>query len=85
MLFVQVVCRHHTQHGVTQKLQPFIAAHARAAVLVGIRAMLQSVFQQGAVFEPIAQLFLQCEHKKLLSTAEKGNPTGLCGVSFFNR
>ena len=58
----QVVRRHHTQHGVSQKLQPLIALAPSRLVLVGVGAVGQSVFQQGPLVEAVTQLFFQGFH-----------------------
>ena len=50
----QIVRRHQAQHGVAQKLQPFIAADTAEAMLVGIGAVIQRGAQQLPVMKCIA-------------------------------
>ena len=59
---VEIFCRDKAQHGISQKLQPFIAGNCRVPALIGIRAVTQGIFQQSAVTERIIQLLFQCNH-----------------------
>ena len=63
VLGVQVLRRHEAQHRIAQKLQTFVAGDAPGAVLVGVGAVVQGVFQQRGAAEGIAQLCLQCLHR----------------------
>ena len=51
--------RDEAEHAVAQKLQPLVAHALRAAVLIGIGAVTQSLGQQSHIAEAVAQLMLQ--------------------------
>ena len=62
MLGKQILRRHKAEHAVTQEFQALVAEKVCAAVLVGIRAVAQRLFEQRRIFEMILQLFFQGLH-----------------------
>ena len=62
VLFIQMLGGDEAQHRVAQKFQPLVAGDVRAAMLVGIGAVVQGRLQQRRVAERIAQLLFQCFH-----------------------
>ena len=55
----KILRRDEAEHAVAQKLQPLVAHALRAAVLVGIGAVAQSLGEQGSAAEAVAQLTFQ--------------------------
>ena len=58
----QILRRDKAEHAVAQKFQALVAEKVRPAVLVGIRAVAQRLFEQRRIFEMILQLFFQGLH-----------------------
>ena len=58
----EILRRHKAEHAVTQEFQALVAEKVCAAVLVGIRAVAQRLFEQRRIFEMILQLFFQGLH-----------------------